>query len=48
MTPREIIIKNIENDCDDRIGFNFLNASGRNNDFLDVGLRDQFAFRTDY
>ena len=46
MTPREIIIKNIETECDDRIGFNFINGNGRNNDFIDVGLRDQFESLT--
>jgi len=37
MTPREIIIKNIECKCEDRIGFNFTNGENRLNDFTGVG-----------
>ena len=37
MTPREIIIGNIECVCTDRIGFNFTGTAGRLNDFTGAG-----------
>lgn len=37
MTSREIIIKNIEYECDDRIGLNFTNGENRINDFSSAG-----------
>ena len=37
MIPREIIIRNIECACDDRIGFNFTNGENRLNDFTGAG-----------
>jgi len=37
MTPREIIIANIECRCDGRIGFNFTGVEGRRNDFTGAG-----------
>ena len=36
MTPRDIIVANIENRCDDRIGLNF-GGAGRRNDFVGAG-----------
>ena len=37
MTPREVIISNIEHRSDERIGFNFARVPGRRNDFVSVG-----------
>ena len=37
MTSREIIIKNIECQCEERIGFNFSNGKNRINDFAGAG-----------
>jgi len=36
MTPREVIIRNIEFRCEGRIGFNF-GGEGRLNDFVSAG-----------
>lgn len=44
MTPREIILANIEFRCDDRIGFHF--DGGRRNDFVGAGCRHQLATKT--
>jgi len=41
MTPREIIIANIEFSCDERIGFNF-SQEGRLNDFVGTGVSYPF------
>lgn len=38
MTPREIILANIEFNCDERIGFNFVIESDRRNDFTGAGI----------
>jgi len=44
MTPREIILANIEFQCDNRIGFHF--DGGRRNDFVGAGCRHQLATKT--
>ena len=45
MTPREIIISNIECRCDDRIGFNFVNGENRLNDFVGAGCEHNLQIR---
>ena len=40
LTPREIIIENIECRCDERIGFGF--SGGRRNDFVGAGISHGF------
>jgi putative transposon-encoded protein len=44
MTPRDIIVANIEFLCDDRIGFHF--GGGRRNDFVGAGCRHQIPTKT--
>lgn len=41
MTAKEIVIKNIEFQCQDRIGFNFLSDKGWRDDIINVDLRTE-------
>lgn len=46
MTPREVIVENIEHRCEQRIGFSFTNAEGRRNDMVSAGA-DHHDLKTD-